>query len=280
MAPVLSAPIYEHTMLRLPTLFISHGSPMNGIEVTPSSEAWASLGRELPRPRALLVASAHWESSVPTLSGSAKPETIHDFGGFPDALFHVRYPAPGAPELATQAAELLKGAGIAAGVNGCRGLDHGAWVPLKWMYANADVPVVQISLQPERGTAHHVELGRALAPLADDGVLIIGSGHATHNLRDWMMNPRRREPLRYAQEFADWLRERLVAGDTEALIAYRDRAPEATRAHPTEEHFLPLLVAWGAAGDGARAERMSTGIDGGALVNDSYRFLPASKRAQ
>jgi len=253
---------------------------MNGIEATPSSQAWASLGRALPRPRAVLVASAHWESSVPTLSGSAKPETIHDFGGFPEALFQVRYPAPGAPELATRAVELLKGAGIAAGVNGCRGLDHGAWVPLKWMYENADVPVVQISLQPERGTAHHVELGRALAPLADDGVLIVGSGHATHNLHDWMMNPRRREPLHYAQAFAGWLRERLAAGDTDALIAYRDQAPEAARAHPTEEHFLPLLVAWGAAGEGARAERMSAGIDGGALVNDSYKFIAASTSTQ
>ena len=267
-------------MSRLPTLFISHGSPMNGIDVTPSSEAWANLARELPKPRAVLVASAHWESSVPTLSGNVKPETIHDFGGFPEALFAVRYPAPGAPELATQAVDLLKGAGIAAGVNGCRGLDHGAWVPLKWMYANADVPVVEISLQPERGTAHHVELGRALAPLADDGVLIVGSGHATHNLRDWMMNPRRREPLRYAQEFAGWLHERLSAGDTDGLIAYRDRAPEAARAHPTEEHFLPLLVAWGAAGEGALAERTSTGIDGGALVNDSYKFISASASAQ
>src|SRR6516165_10590954 len=155
-------------MSRLPTLFISHGSPMNGIEVTPSSRAWANLGRELPKPRAVLVASAHWESSVPTLSGNAKPETIHDFGGFPEALFQVRYPAPGAPEVATHAVDLLKGAGIAAGVNGCRGLDHGAWVPLKWMYANADVPVLEISLQRERGTAHHVELGRALAPREDD----------------------------------------------------------------------------------------------------------------
>ncbi|HVN35932.1 MAG TPA: class III extradiol ring-cleavage dioxygenase [Casimicrobiaceae bacterium] len=266
-------------MSRLPALFLSHGSPMNGIEVTPSSRAWANLGRELPRPRAVLVASAHWESEVPTLSGNAKPETIHDFGGFPDALFQIRYPAPGAPELAAQAVELLKAAGIAAGVNGCRGLDHGAWVPLKWMYADADVPVVQISLQPERGTAHHVELGRALAPLAENDVLIVGSGHATHNLRDWMTNPRRPQPLRYAQEFADWLHERLAAGDTDALIAYRERAPEARRAHPTDEHFLPLLVAWGAAGEGARAERMSTGIDGGALVNDSYKFLAASTRA-
>ena len=129
---------------------------------------WASLGREIPKPRAVLVASAHWETSLPMLSGNAKPETIHDFGGFPDALFQVRYPARGAPELAVRAVELLKGAGITAGVNGCRGLDHGAWVPLIWMYPDADVPVVEISLQPELGTARHVELGRALAPLADE----------------------------------------------------------------------------------------------------------------
>jgi 4,5-DOPA dioxygenase extradiol len=266
-------------MSRLPTLFISHGSPMNGIEETPSSRTWAGLGRTLPKPRAVLVASAHWETSLPMLSGNPKPQTIHDFGGFPDALFQVRYPALGAPELAAQAVELLKGAGITAGVNGCRGLDHGAWVPLKWMYPNADVPVVELSLQPEVGTARHVELGRALAPLADDGVLIVGSGHATHNLRDWMSNPRRREPLRYAQVFADWVSDRLAAGDTEALIAYREQAPDAARAHPTEEHFLPLLVAWGAAGEGARAERLSTGFDGGALANDSYEFHPAGSRA-
>jgi len=266
-------------MSRLPTLFISHGSPMNGIEDTPSSRMWASLGREIPKPRAVLVASAHWETSVPMLSGSAKPETIHDFGGFPDALFQVRYPARGAPELAAHAVELLKRAGITAGVNGCRGLDHGAWVPLKWMYPDADVPVVEISLQPELGTARHVELGRALAPLAEEEILVVGSGHATHNLRDWMANPRRREPLRYAQVFADWLHERLEAADTDALIAYREQAPEAARAHPTEEHLLPLFVAWGAADEGARVERLSTGFDGGALANDSYRFHPAGTGA-
>jgi 4,5-DOPA dioxygenase extradiol len=267
-------------MSRQPTLFISHGSPMNGIEETPSSRTWAKIGRELAKPRAVLIASAHWETSVPTLSGSAKPETIHDFGGFPEALFQVRYPAPGAPELATQAVALLKSAGITAGINGCRGLDHGAWVPLKWMYPNADVPVVEVSLQPELGTAHHVELGRALAPLSDDGVLIVGSGHTTHNLRDWMANPRRNEPLRYAQEFADWVHDRLAAGDTEALIAYRERAPEAARAHPSEEHFLPLLVGWGAAGEGARVERFSTGFDGGALANESYAFRQAGSQAR
>jgi len=192
-------------MSRLPTLFISHGSPMNGIEETPSSRAWAKLAHELPRPRAVLVASAHWETALPTLSGNPRPETIHDFGGFPEALFEVQYAAPGAPELASRASGVLKSAGITAGVNGCRGLDHGAWVPLKWMYPDADVPVVQISLQPEMGTARHLEIGRALAPLTDDGILIIGSGHVTHNLRDWMVNPRRRDPLPYAVTFADWV---------------------------------------------------------------------------
>ena len=252
---------------------------MNGIEETPSSRTWATLGRELPKPRAVLIASAHWETSLPTLSGNAKPETIHDFGGFPEALFQIRYPAPGAPELAAHAVALLKSAGITAGINGCRGLDHGAWVPLKWMYPNADVPVVEISLQPELGTAHHVEIGRALAPLSDDGILIAGSGHTTHNLRDWMSNPRRKEPLRYAQEFADWVHDRLAAGDTDALVAYRERAPEAARAHPSEEHFLPLLVAWGAAGEDARVERFSTGFDGGALANELYAFRQADSRA-
>ena len=137
------------------------------------------------------------------------------------------------------------------------------------------LPVVQISLSPELGAAHHVELGRALSPLAEDGVLIVGSGHATHNLRDWMANPRRQEPLRYAKAFADWLNERLDAGDTAALVDYRARAPEAVRAHPSEEHYLPILVAWGAAGDAARVERRAAGFEAGVLANDSYVFHPA-----
>jgi 4,5-DOPA dioxygenase extradiol len=209
------------------------------------------------------------------LTGNPKPETIHDFGGFPAELYTLRYPAAGAPALATQAVALLKGAGITAGVDGCRGLDHGAWAPLLHIYPQHDVPVVQISLQPALGTLHHVALGRALAPLADDGVLIVGSGHTTHNLRDWLANPRRHEPLRYAQAFADWLQERLLAHDTTALVHYREQAPEAARAHPTEEHFLPLHVAWGAAGDDARVERVVTGFEGGALAMDSWLFHPA-----
>jgi len=245
---------------------------MHAVEPGAAGTAWQALGRALPRPRAVLIASAHWETSVPMLTGNRQPETIHDFGGFPPELYKLRYPAPGAPEFATQTVALLKDAGITAGIDGCRGLDHGAWVPLRWMYPDADVPVVQISVQPGLGTAHHLRLGRALAPLAADGVLIIGSGHTTHNLRDWMTNPRRQEPLRYAQAFAEWVGDRLQAHDAAALIDYRVEAPDAVRAHPSEEHFLPLFVAWGAAGERARAERIVSGFEAGALAMDSYRF--------
>jgi len=260
--------------MMLPTLFLSHGSPMHAIEPGSTGKAWERLGRALPRPRAVLMASAHWETSVPMLTGNQKPQTIHDFGGFPAELFAIRYPAPGDSALATRAVALLKSAGITAGVDGCRGLDHGAWVPLRWMYPGHDIPVVQVSLQPALGTAHHVSLGRALAPLAGDGVLIIGSGHTTHNLRDWMGNPRRNEPLRYVQAFEDWLQERLTSNDTAALVAYREQAPEAARAHPSEEHFLPLHVAWGAAGEHPRVERIVDGYEAGALSMDSYAFYP------
>ncbi len=263
----------------LPTLFLSHGSPMFAIEANAASRAWAALGHSLPRPRAVLIASAHWETSVPMLTGNPKPQTIHDFGGFPEALYQERYPAPGAPDVAAEAVALLKDAEIAAGIDGCRGLDHGAWVPLKWMYPQHDIPVTQLSVQPELGTAHHLRLGRALAPLTDSGVLIIGSGHATHNLRDWMSNRRREEPLRYVESFAAWLKKRLETHDTDAVVAYRDHAPEAGRAHPTEEHFLPLLVAWGAAGTDARAERLLSGFEGGALALDSYLLYPAANRS-
>jgi 4,5-DOPA dioxygenase extradiol len=265
-------------MTRLPTLFLSHGSPMHAVQAGAAGKAWAALGKTLPRPRAVLIASAHWETSVPMLTGNPQPSTIHDFGGFPPELYKLRYPAPGSPELATQSVALLKDAGITAGIDGCRGLDHGAWVPLRWMYPEADVPVVQLSVQPELGAAHHLRLGRALAPLADDGVLIIGSGHTTHNLRDWMTNPRRQEPLRYAQAFADWVSERLLTHDEAALTQYREQAPEASRAHPSEEHFLPLFVALGAAGADADVERVVEGFEAGALAMDSYLFRATSPR--
>jgi 4,5-DOPA dioxygenase extradiol len=260
--------------MTIPTLFLSHGSPMHALEPGAAGRAWEALGRALPRPRAVLMVSAHWETTVPMLTGNPRPQTIHDFGGFPKELYALTYAAPGDPRLAADVVALLKAAGITAGVDGCRGLDHGAWVPLRWMYPAHDVPVVQLSVQPELGPARHVALGHALAPLAADRVLIVGSGHATHNLRDWMSNPRRREPMPYAQAFARWLDERLAAHDDDALVAYRERAPEAARAHPTEEHFLPLFVARGAAGDAPRVERIVEGFEAGALALNSYAFHP------
>jgi 4,5-DOPA dioxygenase extradiol len=264
---------------RLPTLFLSHGSPMHSVEPGAAGRAWAALGRRLPKPRAVLVASAHWETALPMVTGNPKPQTIHDFGGFPEELYRIRYPAPGAPDVAAEIVAALKRAGVTAGIDGCRGLDHGAWVPLRYMYPEADVPVLQLAVQPGRGTAHHFEMGRALSRLADAQVLIVGSGHTTHNLREWMAGMRRPQTLPYAQAFADWVAARLAAHDVESLVHYRERAPEAARAHPTEEHFLPLFVALGAAEPEARPERVVEGLEGGALSMDSYLFAPAASRS-
>jgi 4,5-DOPA dioxygenase extradiol len=259
-------------MKPLPTLFLSHGSPMHAVSPGVVGDAWAALGKRIRRPEAVLIASAHWETSLPMVTGNPKPETIHDFGGFPRELYEVQYPAPGAPALAAKTVALLKQAGITAGIDGCRGLDHGAWVPLRWMYPDADIPVVQLAVQPARGAAHHIALGRAIAPLRDANVLVIGSGHATHNLRDWIGHRGRSEPLHYAVEFSRWLGATLAAHDERALIEYRDRAPAAERAHPTEEHFLPLFVAYGASGGEALVERVVDGYENGALARDSFLF--------
>jgi 4,5-DOPA dioxygenase extradiol len=245
---------------------------MHATEAGAVGDAWAALGRRFPRPDAVLIASAHWETTVPMLTGNSKPETIHDFGGFPRELYAIRYAAPGAPDVASKAVALLKDAGITAGIDGCRGLDHGAWVPLRWMYPDAGVPVVQLAVQPARGTAHHLALGRALAPLREQNVLIIGSGHATHNLRDWIANRGNGEPLPYAVAFSRWLEDSLAAHDERALLHYRDEAPSAPRAHPTEEHFLPLFIAYGAAGVNPTLERVVDGYENGALSRDSFLF--------
>ena len=256
----------------LPTVFLSHGSPMHALDPGAAGKAWAKLGRALPRPRALLIASAHWETNLPLLTSGRDPETIHDFSGFPEPLYQLRYPVPGAPSVAERALGLLKEAGFTAATNGCRGLDHGAWSPLLYMYPDADVPVVQLSLQTALGPRHHIALGRALAPLAREGILVIGSGHMTHNLRE-----RRGEaakPLAYAREFQEWVDAAIRARDLDALADYRAQAPHAARAHPSEEHFLPLFVALGAADESYRPERLYDGIESGVLAMDAYRLNP------
>ena len=256
-------------MDRLPSVFVSHGSPMHALQPGPAGEAWAALGRRLGRPRAIVIASAHWETGRPLLTGAARPQTIHDFYNFPEPLYRLRYPAPGAPALAQQAKELLLEKGFPADIDPQRGLDHGAWSPLLYMYPDADVPVVQLSIQPHLGTQHHVRLGNALQPLTEEGVLLIGSGHLTHNLRDWARGEG--EPAPYAREFQDWVKERLESRRIEELTSYRTLSPHGVRAHPTEEHFLPLFVALGAAGDGT-PERVYGAIDSGVLAMDAYVF--------
>ncbi len=254
----------------LPSVFISHGSPMHALEPGAAGDAWKTLAQRLPRPRAILIASAHWETNLPMLTGSEKPETIHDFHNFPEPLYRLRYPAPGAPRVAQRAQALLKDAGFTAGIDGCRGLDHGAWSPLLYMYPKADIPVVQISVQPAFGPRHHVLVGRSLRKLSEEGVLIIGSGHMTHNLRDWSRGGGKPEP--YAREFQDWVKARLEAHDIDSLIDYRSRSPHGARAHPTDEHFLPLFFALGAAPEKTRPERVYDAIDSGVLAMDAYVF--------
>ncbi|WP_332813805.1 DODA-type extradiol aromatic ring-opening family dioxygenase [Ramlibacter sp.] len=253
----------------LPTLFISHGSPMLALQPGASGPALARLAAELPRPRAVLLVSAHWESRELQVGGATMPETWHDFYGFPRELYGVQYPACGSPALAAEVVELLDKAGLSAHIDPQRPLDHGAWVPLSLMYPQADIPVVQLSLPSQLGPALQTRVGRALAGLRAQGVLLIGSGSITHNLGelDWHAGPAVIEP--WAQAFRDWMVAKLAAGDETALHDYRRQAPDAVRNHPSDEHLLPLFFARGAGG-AFKVEH--SGFTLGALGMDIYSF--------
>jgi len=260
-------------MSPLPTIFVSHGSPMLALQDSPARRFLQGLGASLPRPTAIVVVSAHWETSGgPAVSLAARPETIHDFGGFPQALFDIRYQPPGAPEVAERAVALFEAAGIPVGRSAQRGLDHGAWVPLSLMYPEADLPVLQVSVVRGASPAAHVQLGRALTRLRHEGVLVIGSGSLTHNLYEFRGQPVDAPAPGWVSEFDQWMRERLEANDRAALLDYRKLAPSAERNHPSEEHLLPLFVAMGAAGDEARAQLLHTSIEHGVLAMDAYAF--------
>jgi 4,5-DOPA dioxygenase extradiol len=254
--------------MKLPALFLSHGAPTLAVEQTGQTRAWAQLAGELPRPAAILAISAHWDTETPAASAATRPHTIHDFSGFPRELYEVRYPAPGAPQLAERAAKLLGEAGMQCEIDPQRGLDHGAWVPLKWMYPAADIPVTQLAVQSRRGARHHYELGQALAPLRDENVLLLGSGGIVHNLREIQWTAQ--EPVAWARTFNDWIVERVEKGALDELLDYRRLAPAASRSHPTEEHMEPFFVALGAGGFPAR--RVELGFDYGSLGMDSYVF--------
>ncbi|MBV7487812.1 class III extradiol ring-cleavage dioxygenase [Pseudomonas sp. PDM30] len=252
-----------------PSLYISHGSPMLALEPGASGPALARLAAEIPKPKAIVIVSAHWESNELLVGGNPQPDTWHDFGGFPKALFEVQYPAPGDPRLAAEVAELLKTAGFAARIDSNRPFDHGVWVPLSLMYPQADIPIVQVSLPTRGGPALQTRVGHALTSLREHGVLLIGSGSITHNLRelDWHAGPESVEP--WALAFRDWMIDKLAANDEAALHDYRAQAPNAVRNHPSDEHLLPLYFARAAGGQFSVAHQ---GFTMGALGMDIYRF--------
>lgn len=256
----------------MPVLFVSHGAPTLPLEPGDTGAVWRMLGERLPKPSAILVISAHWESPVPTVSRAIRPETIHDFSGFPAQLYQLQYPAPGAPDLAQVAARALQQAGIPVQFDDTRGLDHGAWVPLSLMYPAADIPVTQLSLQPSKDAAWHIALGRALRPLREQGVLIMGSGSITHNLRAVFNHPPGAAVPEWVSEFCDWMAEKIKIGDLEALSAYRTLAPHAAQNHPTDEHLLPLFVALGAADKITDAQRLNNVMTYGMLAMDVWLF--------
>ncbi|SHG51898.1 class III extradiol ring-cleavage dioxygenase [Massilia sp. CF038] len=264
-------------MQRLPTLFISHGAPTLAIRSTPAHRFLRELGAALPRPKAILIASAHWESlGAPAVSLAEQPETIHDFGGFPQEMYSLRYPAPGAPEVAARAAALLTGAGIPAKQSPNRGLDHGAWVPLLLMYPDADIPVAQISVMRDGTPQQHEQVGRALAGLRDEGVLIIGSGALTHNLAEWRTNDVDALAPDWVRDFEVWMKDKLDGQQRDAVLAYRRLAPSGARNHPSEEHLMPLFVAMGAAGPDSVARRLHSSYEYGILAMDIYAFSDAA----
>jgi len=253
----------------LPTFFVSHGSPMLALDPGATGVFWEELGKSLPRPDAVLCVSAHWMTNVPALSRAERPETIHDFYGFPEPLYRLSYHPPGAPALADRAAELLQRAEMSPAIDPARGLDHGAWCPLRSIYPKANVPVTQLAIQPRRDEAWHFKLGEALAPLRQENILILASGGAVHNLRDLARDGGGTPD--WAKRFDDWLAIAVEAGDTQALLDW-ERAPEARRAHPSEDHFLPIFVAMGAAGRAARGRRIHEGFSLGSLSLAAFRF--------
>jgi 4,5-DOPA dioxygenase extradiol len=253
--------------MRMPVVFVSHGAPDALLKAPDAVACWRNIGALVQKPAAILVISAHWEASRPTVSLAASPETIHDFSGFSPELHRLQYPAPGAPKLAERVCSLLSDMGVAT--DSSRGLDHGAWVPISAMYSQADVPVTQLSLVRNADPATHLALGHALSVLRDEGVLIVVSGAITHNFAwlDWHAGTDK-APMPQAQAFSDWVADRLAAQDTEALLNYRS-APYGASAHPTEEHFLPLFVALGAANE-TTPVRYRPRFTYGALSMDAY----------
>ncbi len=258
-------------------LFVAHGSPMFAIRPGAAGAALTALAEKLAQPRAVLVISPHWETEIATVGTASQLATIHDFGGFDPALYAITYPAQGSPLAAQEVVAALEAAGLPVRTDAQRGLDHGAWVPLRHLLPQPDVPIVPLSIQHHGGPQHALRVGQALAPLAEQDWLIVATGNTTHNLRDWQQAERGASiDNSYAQRFSDWIHGQLISGDTAALIDYRQRQSDALRAQPRDEHLLPLFTALGAAGDEAHVRAIHRGITDHVIAMDSYAFEPSS----
>jgi len=254
-------------------LFVPHGSPMFALQPGAAGSAMSDVAARLTAPRAIVVVSPHWETAVPTVGTATRLETIHDFGGFDARLFQIQYPATGCPEAAQQVVQALQASGLPVDTDANRGLDHGAWVPLRQMFPDADVPVVPLSVQHHSGPVHAYRVGQALAPLAEQGFLIVASGNVTHNLRDWQIISMTGQPTPdYVQQFADWIHAQMIGGQADALLNYRQTQTAGSRAHPRDEHLLPLFTALGAAGPGAQPQAFYRGIYDHVIAMDGYTF--------
>jgi 4,5-DOPA dioxygenase extradiol len=266
--------------MKIPALFVSHGAPTFALEPGQAGPLLYAIGERvlaLPGLRAVLVISPHWRSRGLRISASARPQTVHDFGGFPAPLYALRYPASGAPEVAREVAALLDQSGLPTQLADDQGLDHGAWVPLLHMLPGAPLPVLQLSLPTELHPAEALTLGRTLAPLRDQGVLILASGSLTHNLYEFRQSENE-IPEGYVDEFVQWARHAAIAHDVAALVDFRG-APHSRRAHPSDEHYLPLLVAAGASSADEPVEVVEGGVTYGVLSMEGYVFgdLPAGR---
>jgi 4,5-DOPA dioxygenase extradiol len=256
--------------MTFPTLFLSHGAPTLAIEPSAARDFLAGLGQRLPRPKAILVISAHFAAREVTLTSATAPETIHDFGGFPEELYRMAYPAPGAPDLARRTATLLREGGVPVALDETRGLDHGAWIPLILMYPEHDVPVIQMSLTTSEEPAFYERVGELLRPLRDESVLIVASGSASHNLRAYFTAAASTATPDWVDAFVQWLAGVVESKDYSALRRYKTDAPFATLNHPTQEHFLPIFVSLGAARDDEPAKRIHQSYDRGVLAMDAF----------
>ena len=254
----------------MPAVFFGHGNPMNALMENEYTSAWAALGASLPRPTAVLAVSAHWYVPGTFATAMNRPRTIHDFGGFPRELFEFKYPAPGDPALAQRVRDLL--APIPVNLDEGWGLDHGTWSVLCHVYPEADVPVVQLSMDETQPAAFHYEMGKRLAPLRDEGVLIIGSGNVVHNLHAYSWGRHPVEPFEWAVQFEERARAQLTAGEDESLVNYEALGREALLSAPTPEHFLPLLYVIALRREGEAVSFPVEGFDGGSVSMLSVRI--------